>query len=203
MSISIFILTGLSMGVVFGVALEKSRIFEPGVILGQFQLRNFIMLKVFLTASATGLIALALLNGMGAIDLYPKATFYAANLMGGLIFGAGMALAGACPGTVLAQIGAGYKDAWGVLIGGIAGAFAFGFFHPTIKPDLLTGGPGKVTYADLTGLPFWLLALIAAGLLVAVIAGLERRRPWRSELGENFDGIVLAADPDIDGRIER
>ena len=88
-------------------------------------------------------------------------------------------------------------------IGGIAGAFAFGFFHPTIKPDLLTGGPGKVTYADLTGLPFWLLALIAAGLLVAVIAALERRRPWRSELGEKFDGIVLAADPEIDGRIER
>jgi len=203
MTISIFILTGLSMGVVFGIALEKSRVFEPGVILGQFQLRNFIMLKVFLTASATGLIALALLNGMGAVDLHPKATFYAANLIGGLIFGAGMALAGACPGTVLAQIGAGYKDAWAVLIGGIAGAFAFGYFHPTIKPDLLTGGPGKVTYADLTGLPFWLLALIVTGLLVAVIAGLERWRPWQSELGEDFDGKMRVAESEIEVRIKR
>ena len=199
----LFILTGLSMGIVFGVALEKSRVFEPGIILGQFQLRNFIMLKVFLTASATGLIALALLNGMGLVTLHPKATFYVANFAGGLIFGAGMAVAGACPGTVLAQIGAGYKDAWAVLIGGIAGAGAFGYFHPMIKTDFLTSGPGKLTYADLTGLPFWLLALIVAALLVAAIAALERWRPWRTELGENFDGLTQAAETEIDVHIER
>ena len=203
MNMFIFILTGLCMGVVFGFALEKSRVFEPGIILGQFQLRNFIMLKVFLTASVTGLIALALLNGMGAVALHPKATFYAANLMGGLIFGAGMALAGACPGTVLAQIGAGYKDAWAVLIGGLAGTFAFGYYHPTIKTDLLTGGPGKVTYADLTGLPFWFLALIVAGLLVAAIAALEHWRPWQSELGKDFDGLTAPAEPTTELRIER
>ncbi|MDH3702253.1 MAG: YeeE/YedE family protein [Alphaproteobacteria bacterium] len=203
MNISLFILTGLSMGIVFGFALEKSRVFEPGIILGQFQLRNFIMLKVFLTASATGLLALALLNGTGTVALHPKATFYLANLIGGLIFGAGMAFAGACPGTVLAQIGAGYKDAWAVLIGGIAGAIAFGYFYPEIKPELLTGGPGKVTYADLTGVPFWLLALIAAALLIAVLAALERWRPWESELGDDFDGMVPAAESKIEVRIER
>ena len=196
MNTFIFTLTGLSMGVVFGVALEKSRVFEPGIILGQFQLRNFIMLKVFLSASVTGLIALALLNGTDTVALHPKATFYVANLMGGLIFGAGMALAGACPGTVLAQIGAGYKDAWAVLIGGLAGTYAFGYFYPTIKADLLTGGPGKVTYADLTGLPFWLIALIVAALLVAAIVALERWRPWQSELGENFDGLTPPAEPE-------
>jgi hypothetical protein len=203
MSNSLFILTGLSMGVVFGFALEKSRVFEPGIILGQFQLRNFIMLKVFLTASVTGLIALALLNGMGAVTLHPKATFYVANLAGGLIFGAGMAVAGACPGTVVAQIGAGYKDAWAVLIGGIGGAIAFGYFHPVIKPEWLTGGPGKVTFADLAGVPFWLLALIVAGLLVAAIAALERWRPWQSEMGENFDGVMSAAESEIEVRVER
>ena len=52
MSLSIAIVVGLLMGTVFGFALEKSRVFEPGIIVGQMQLRNFIMLKVFLTASA-------------------------------------------------------------------------------------------------------------------------------------------------------
>ena len=51
MSVFTAVLIGLAMGMVFGLALEKSRVFEPGVIVGQMQLRNFIMLKVFLTAS--------------------------------------------------------------------------------------------------------------------------------------------------------
>ena len=41
-------------GAVFGFAMEKSRVFEPGIILGQMQLRNFQMLKIFLTAVTTG-----------------------------------------------------------------------------------------------------------------------------------------------------
>src|SRR3546814_7801523 len=50
MSVISAILIGLAMGLVFGFALEKSRVFEPGIILGQMQLRNFTMLKVFLSA---------------------------------------------------------------------------------------------------------------------------------------------------------
>jgi hypothetical protein len=66
------ILTGLLMGIAFGFALEKSRVFEPGIIVGQMQLRNFIMLKVFLTAVATGAVVLAALNGFGVVKLQPK-----------------------------------------------------------------------------------------------------------------------------------
>ncbi|MEE4378191.1 MAG: hypothetical protein V2J55_11880 [Candidatus Competibacteraceae bacterium] len=51
------IVLGLAMGLVFGLALEKTRVFEPGMMIGQFQLRNFIMLKVFLSAAATGLVS--------------------------------------------------------------------------------------------------------------------------------------------------
>ena len=53
------VLIGIAMGIAFGFALEKSRVFEPGMIVGQMQLRNFIMLKVFLTAVATGAVVLA------------------------------------------------------------------------------------------------------------------------------------------------
>ena len=47
MSVTLTIIVGIAMGIVFGFALEKSRVFEPGIIVGQMQLRNFIMLKVF------------------------------------------------------------------------------------------------------------------------------------------------------------
>ena len=119
-SVALAIVIGLLMGIVFGFALEKSRVFEPGMIVGQMQLRNFIMLKVFLTAVATGAVVLAVLNGFGFVKLQPKAALYAADVVGGLILGAGIALAGACPGTTLAQIGVGYRDAMFTLVGGLA-----------------------------------------------------------------------------------
>ena len=52
MSVLTAVTIGVLMGIVFGFALEKSRVFEPGMIVGQMQMRNFIMLKVFLTAVA-------------------------------------------------------------------------------------------------------------------------------------------------------
>src|ERR1044072_8950200 len=122
MSLVFAIVTGLLMGIMFGFALEKSRVFEPGIIVGQMQLRNFIMLKIFLTAVATGAVVLAVLNGFGFVKLQPKAALYAADIVGGLILGTGIALAGACPGTTLAQIGAGYRDALFTLLGGLCGA---------------------------------------------------------------------------------
>lgn len=107
MTTSYLIVLGLAMGLVFGLALEKSRVFEPGIIVGQFQPRNFILFKVFLSAVATGLVVLAVLDSLGLVTLHPKATIFAGNAVGGLLLGAGLAIAGACPGTVLAQIGAG------------------------------------------------------------------------------------------------
>src|SRR6185436_13951243 len=79
MSLIISILVGVGMGIVFGFALEKSRVFEPGIIVGQMQMRNFIMIKVFLTAVATGAVVLAVLNGFGYVKLQPKAALYAAD----------------------------------------------------------------------------------------------------------------------------
>lgn len=199
MSVVTAVLIGLAMGIVFGFALEKSRVFEPGMIVGQMQLRNFTMLKVFLTAVATGAVVLAALNGYGLVKLYPKATFYEADVLGGALLGMGIALAGACPGTVLAQVGVGYRDAIFTVLGGIAGATAFGYVEPVLQPILLSGGPGKITFAELLGLPYWSLALGLAAGLIFVLYGLEKWRPWRTELGRDVDGD-LAEPPRVAGR---
>jgi hypothetical protein len=188
MSITFAILIGLVMGAVFGFALEKSRVFEPGMIVGQMQLRNFTMVKIFLTAVATGAVVLAFLHGFGFVKLYPKPVLYGADIVGGMLLGAGIALAGACPGTVLAQAGVGYRDALFTLLGGIAGATAFGYAEPVLRPVLLSGGPGKITFADATGIPYWILALGLAAVLVAILYGLEAWRPWRQEMGRDVDG---------------
>ena len=188
MSVFSAILIGLATGVVFGFALEKSRVFEPGIIVGQMQMRNFVMLKVFLAAVITGLVVLAVMNGAFGIKLSLKPLLLKADLIGGLILGIGIALAGACPGTTLAQIGASYRDAWFVLAGGLAGALTYGYLDAPITKLFAETGD-KVSFNGLLGLPFWPVALGLAVLLTGVLIGLETWRPWQSEIGRDFDGI--------------
>ena len=188
MSLFVAIAVGLLMGIVFGLALEKSRVFEPGIIVGQMQLRNFIMLKVFLTAVATGAVVLAVLNGFGFVKLQPKAALYAADIVGGLILGVGITLAGACPGTTLAQIGVGYRDALFTLVGGLAGAVVFSYAQPWLNKTLLASGDGKIIFTDWIGIPYWAGALGLAVVLAIVLVRLERWRSWRDEMGRNVDG---------------
>ncbi len=188
MSVLTAVIIGVLMGTVFGFALEKSRVFEPGMIVGQMQMRNFIMLKVFLTAVVTGLVIIGIMHGFFGGKLYPKSLLYGADIIGGLLLGAGITLAGACPGTVFAQIGVGYKDSWLILIGGLAGALTFGYLEPTLNPILLSGGPGKLTLDTLLGVPFWMLAFGFAIALIVLLVVLEKWRPWRSDMGQNYDG---------------
>ena len=191
------VVLGGAMGLVFGLALEKSRVMEPGILVGQFQFRSFIMLKMFLTATATGLVVLAAMTGFGWVELGPKAMAVGPVLIGGLILGAGIAIAGACPGTALAQAGAGYRDALFVIAGGIFGAMAYGYLQADIAGLLAMGDYGKITLADLLPVPFWALALGFAGLLVVVLVALERWRPWRDDLGPGGTGLWDGA-PDRD-----
>jgi len=188
------IVLGVAMGAVFGIALEKSRVFEPGAIVSQMQLRTFLMLKIFLSAVITGLIVLAVLNGVWGVKMHPKALVWQADIVGGLLLGAGISIAGACPGTVFAQIGAGYRDAWFTVAGGILGAMAFGYLEPALRPFLLTGGPGKLTFDQAAHVPFWALALGVAAVLAAGLAVLEQLRPWRDEVGPDVDGLAPAGE---------
>ena len=187
MSVLTAVVTGTAMGIVFGFALEKSRVFEPGIIVGQMQLRNFIMLKVFLTAVATGAVVLAVLNGLGYVKLQPKAAIFTADIVGGLLLGAGITLAGACPGTTLAQIGAGYRDALFTLAGGLFGALAYSYLQPRLAPVIGASGP-KTIFTDYVGIPYWMGALGLAAVSAIALVALERWRPYRDELGRDFDG---------------
>ncbi len=199
-SVATGIFSGLLMGIVFGFALEKSRVFEPGMIVGQMQLRNWIMLKIFLSAVATGAVVLAILHGFGFVKLQPKAALYAADIVGGLVLGAGIALAGACPGTTLAQIGVGYRDAIFTLLGGLAGAVAFSYSQPWLAKSLIGSGPKQI-FTDFAGIPYWQGALGLAAAIVVILVAMEKIRPWRKDLGADVDGDILPETPKPDGRL--
>lgn len=184
------LLGGLIVGTIFGFALEKSRVFEPGIIIGQFQFRNFIMLKVFLTAIITSTIVFAIFFNLGFERLNWKVAVYGADIIGGLLLGGGIAIAGACPGTLFAQIGAGYKDSIATLCGGILGAFTFIQIRPLLAKVLLNGSPNqKITLDALLNLSFGKTACIIITIFALILICLEWYRPWQKDIGKNFDGL--------------
>lgn len=183
MSILNTVIFGLLMGIIFGFLLEKSNVLEPGIIIGQFQFRKFIMLKVFLSAIVVGLIVFSTFYLLGFERLNWKTTIYAADVLGGLLLGTGIAIAGACPGTVFAQIGAGYKDSIATLLGALFGAITFIKLTPWFNETILSMGPQqKLTFDVLFNLPFYVVALFFVILLIALLYFLEKRFPWKNEM---------------------
>ncbi|KAH7333487.1 YeeE/YedE family protein [Rhexocercosporidium sp. MPI-PUGE-AT-0058] len=119
--------TALS-GSLFGSALLVSGVYSPSVISSQLLLSDFHMLKVFLTASASSAVLMAIAKRTDVSPCSPRKPSnlnrwhrYDGNVIGGLLLGSGMALTGACPGTVLVQIATGVSSGLPVLGGGILG----------------------------------------------------------------------------------
>ncbi len=184
------LLSGVCMGIVFGFLLEKSRVFEPGMIIGQLQLRNFTMLKVFLSAIASSMVVFATFFALGFDRLNWKFTVYTADIIGGVLLGIGIALAGGCPGTIFAQIGVGYKDSIATACGALCGALTFILVQPWLKP-MLDGYPHeKLTFDTIFGLSVPATALLFLVGIIFVLMALELYRPWRRDIGDDYDGLV-------------
>ena len=178
MSIFTVILLGIFMGIIFGFALEKSKVFDPKTIIGQFQFKDFTMLKVFLSAIATGLVIFSIFFLLGFDRLTWKTTILSYDIIGGLLLGIGTVIAGACPGTVFAQIGAGYKDAWLTLLGAMTGAVLFVKIKPFIQALLGTPWPNeKLTLEGLLGLNFWNIAIIFIIFIIVTLYLIEKKYP--------------------------
>ena len=90
---------------------------------------------------------------------------------GATLFGAGLAVLGYCPGTAVAAMGEGQRDAMAGVSGMLAGAGTFVALQPKLAPVLNAGGDlGKITLPSLTSTSVWpWLAAIASSTLASAI----------------------------------
>lgn len=171
------LLTGGLTGLVFGFLLQRGGVTRFSVILGQFLLTDFTVLKVMGTAIVVGAVGIYGMRAAGLdVPLHIKNATLLGNVLGGAIFGLGMAVLGYCPGTGVAAIGDGSRHAIPGVLGGIVGAAAYAEAYPWMKARVLdVSDLGKATLASMTGLsPWWLMA----GLLVAALAGFASLERW-------------------------
>ncbi len=126
-------------GVYFGVVLVKAEVVSWFRIQEMFYFQSVHMYGIIGSAVIVGALSVFLIRTFGIrsvegeeIKLAAKPFNKVGNLAGGIVFGLGWALVGACPGPLYALIGAGY---WSVLIA-LAGAFAGVVTYGYAKPHL-------------------------------------------------------------------
>ena len=125
----------LVVGVLFGIIFVKAEIISWFRIQEMFRLESFHMYGVIGSAVMVGLISVFLIKKFDVktiygekIEFHPK-KFNKGNIYGGLIFGFGWAITGACPGPLFAQIGSGATIILVTLLSAIAGTWVYGYFR--------------------------------------------------------------------------
>ncbi|MBS1535172.1 MAG: YeeE/YedE family protein [Bacteroidetes bacterium] len=121
------------VGFVFGIVLTKAEAVSWYRIYEMFQFQSFHMFGIIMVAIATGVLGIQLIkkfqvkstDGM-PIQIADKEKGSFRYWIGGLIFGLGWALAGACPGPIFILIGAGFWPVLVVLVGALLGTFLYG-----------------------------------------------------------------------------
>ena len=162
---------GFLVGIVMGVLIQRVGASSPKMILAALRLEDLTIIKFMATTIAVGAVATYLLNLGIPMHLDVKPTYVIGVALGGLIFGAGFAIGGYCPGTCVVGAGEGRRDALVAILGGIFGALAFTMLYrvleaPLIKPLSL----GKITLPGVLHLSPLLVAVLLAALLLAIVA---------------------------------
>lgn len=125
-------------GVLFGILLVKSEVISWFRIQEMFRLQSFHMYGVIGSAIAVGMLSIFLIKKINnktidgeKIKIEPK-KFNKGQVYGGLLFGFGWALTGACPGPLFAQIGTGATVIIVTLFFAIVGTWVYGKLRPRL-----------------------------------------------------------------------
>jgi len=123
------------VGLLFGIVFIKAEIISWYRIQEMFRFQSFHMYGVIGSAIIVGIISVFLIKKFKITTIYGEAIvmhnkkFNKGQVIGGLIFGLGWAITGACPGPIFAQIGTGITVMGITLLCAIVGTWVYGFLR--------------------------------------------------------------------------
>ena len=128
----------LIVGVLFGIIFVKAEVVSWFRIQEMFRFQSFHMYGIIGSAVVVGVISVWIIKRLKVktvygeeIKFHPK-TFNKGQILGGLLFGFGWAITGACPGPLFAQIGTGFTVVIITLLSAIAGTWVYGLVREKI-----------------------------------------------------------------------
>lgn len=125
----------LVLGILFGFIFIKAEVISWFRIQEMFRLQSFHMYGIIGSAILVAMISIFIIKKFNIKTIYGeeiifhKKKFNKGQIYGGLIFGFGWALTGACPGPLFAQIGTGATVVVVTLFSAIAGTWVYGYFR--------------------------------------------------------------------------
>lgn len=165
-SVGVDLAIAFLLGTGFGFCLERAGFGSARKLTAVFYCYDMAVVKVMFTAIVTAMAGLFLLSWLGLLDmaeLYVEPTSYAAQALGGLVFGAGFIIGGYCPGTSIAAAATGRKDGFAFAAGMLAGVLAYVEITPGIDGWIKANTQGEMTLPSATGVAmgWYVLAFIA------------------------------------------
>ena len=128
----------LAVGTFFGIVLVKSEVVRWQRVHDMFLFNEAHMYLVIATGIGVSAIAMLILKHFdvktvnGAPITYKPKPFQIGNVFGGILFGAGWAITGACPGPIYAQVGGGSWMSLFTLSGALLGMFVYAYAKPKL-----------------------------------------------------------------------
>lgn len=170
------ILLAILIGAAFGFVLDRIGATSPSWIGRMLSLTNLHLMKTILLAIGVGSVLMFAGQMAGLVDVGHMSVkaVYPGVFLGGLLLGAGWALAGYCPGTGVAAAATGRKDAWFFVLGGLVGAAGYMVSYPFWKGTgllegrkLTLGNVPEAGYDALLGLPGDVIGIVMGLLFIA------------------------------------
>jgi uncharacterized membrane protein YedE/YeeE len=175
------LLAALVLGIGFGFALERAGLGSARKLVAQFYGRDLTVMKVMFSALIVAMLGVFWLGRFGVLEpdaLYVPHTFVAPQLVGGVLFGGGLIVAGLCPGTACVAAATGRVDGLFVLVGILGGMLATGLVLHRFTAFHASSAHGAWTLPELLDLPYGVVVAGVVVLAIAAFAGaewLERR----------------------------
>jgi hypothetical protein len=167
----------LVIGFAFGFTLERAGLASAHKLAGQFYLTDLTVFKVMFTAIVTAMLGTFWLGRLGMLDLsrvYVPETFVTPQIVGGLLFGGGFAVAGLCPGTSCVAAATGRLDGAMTMAGMFVGVLVTGLAFASIASFANSTSLGTRTLPQALDLPYGTVVL----LVVVMALGAFRAADW-------------------------
>jgi len=167
------------IGFLFGWSLQKAGLSHYDKIVNVFRMKDLAVLKFMMSAMVVGAVGVYVFVDLGWVTIPDvRATYLLGNIVGGLVFGVGMSLAGLCPGTMLAGAGQGSLD---YLIPGtlgfLTGASLFAHTYEKVFNKIVTvANYGNVTIFGWFDLNKWLTISVFAVFVLLLFYFLEKSK---------------------------
>lgn len=130
----------LFIGIFFGIVMFKSEAASWFRIYEMFRFDSFHMYGIIGSALVLGVLGIQLIKRKNLKDINgreiqfaPKNRSFSRYMYGGILFGLGWALAGACPGPIYTLIGAGYVSVIVLLLAAVLGTFVYGLLRDKLR----------------------------------------------------------------------